>query len=236
MFAKSLLFLAASAVAQPHLVARDDGVTAAEKFGWKNLIQEDNFDGTSLSDKWSAYEGEGHDGNGIRDPDAISVADGILIIDGTPDGTTGGLAWDGSQLHGRWEARARYTAGTSAYHCVLLLWPTAEDWPVGGEVDYSEVSNGDRQELEFFLHYGEDNSQEQSKTTVDMTVWTNFAVEWNENEVIGWVNGEEFFRSEKPEAVPPRPMHATIQLDWFPEDGPEGPGKMEVDWIRQYSL
>ena len=123
-----------------------------------------------------------------------------------------------------------------AYHCVLLLWPDAEDWPVGGEVDYSEVSDGARQELEFFLHYGEDNSQEQAKTTVDMTTWRNYAVEWTAEHVVGFVDGQEFFRSENPEANPPRSMHATIQLDWFPDGNEEGPGKMEVDWIRQYRI
>ena len=200
------------------------------------MAQEDTFDDTELSDPWGAYDGPGHDSNGIRSPGAIKVADGILTIDGTPDGTTGSLTRANEQLYGRWEALARYTSGTPAYHCVLLLWPDAEDWPVGGEVYYSEVSDGARQELEFFLHYGENNSQEHAKTTIDMTTWRNYAVEWTPDHVVGCVDGQEFFRSENPEANPPRPMHATIQPDWLPDGNEEGPGKMEVDWIRQYRI
>ena len=236
MLAQLLSLFATSTLAHRQVTSRDDGVSAAGKFGWNKLVQEDHFEGTKLSDKWSVYDGPGHDGEGVRSPDAISLSNGILTITGTPDGTTGGMAWDGSQQYGRWEVRARYTPGTPAYHCVLLLWPTAEDWPVGGEVDFSEVSDGERQELEFFLHYGEDNSVEHAETVVDMTVWNNYAVEWTEDVVVGFVNGEEFFRSKKPEAVPPRLMHATIQLDWFPGDRPQGPGKMEVDWIHQYDI
>lgn len=236
MHTKSLLVFATTVLARPNIVAREDGPTAAAKFGWDNLVQEDDFNGTAVSDLWDLYDGPGHDGKGIRSPDAVSVADGILTIDGTPDGTTGGMTWGNGQLYGRWEARARYTAGTPAYHQVLLLWPDKEDWPVGGEVDYSEVTDGPRKKLNFFLHYGEDNSQEDDATEIDMTQWRSYAVEWTAEHVLGFVDGEEFFRSETPEANPPRPMHATIQLDWFPEDGEEGTGKMEVDWIRQYAI
>ncbi|WP_165777505.1 glycoside hydrolase family 16 protein [Amycolatopsis antarctica] len=213
----------------------DEGVTAAEKFGWTDALnREDNFD--TLDPAWGLYDGPGHAGNGVRSPEQVGVQDGILRIDGTEDGTTGGMAWDEGQLHGRWETRAKYTAGTSAYHQVLILWPDAEDFPVGGEIDYSEVSDSERQNLQFFLHYGENNDQVQSETAVDMTQWHNYAVEWTPEHIIGYVDGVEFFRSEDPKTLPPRAMHPTIQLDWFPEDGEAGPGSMEVDWIRQYTL
>lgn len=216
--------------------ARDEGSTAARKFGWKKLAKEDQFEGTQLKPTWHTYNGPGHAGNGKRTGKAISVKDGIMTIAGTPDGTTGGMDWGPGQLYGRWETRARYAAGTSAYHPVLLLWPDKEDWPVGGEVDYSEVSDGKRQKLDFFLHYGKENRQEHGMTQLDMTTWHNYAVEWTKDHVVGWVDGNEFFRSKTRDSVPPRAMHATIQLDWFPDGGPKGPGKMEVDWIRQYTL
>ena len=154
----------------------------------------------------------------------------------TPDGTAGGMAWKKGSLYGRWETRARYTAGTSAYHLVLLLWPDKEDWPVGGEIDYSEVGNGKRQILDFFLHDRKDNQQEHASTALDMIKWHNYAVEWTKGRVVGYIDGREFFRTRKQAAVPPRSMYATIQVDWLPEDGPREPGKMEVDWIRQYSI
>lgn len=214
----------------------DDGVTAAGKYGWQNLVREDNFDGTELGEGWSAYDGPGHAGNGVRSPEQVKLSNGILRIEGTEDGTTGGVAWNPGQLHGRWETRAKYTPGTSAYHQVLILWPDAEDFPVGGEIDYSEVADSERQNLNFFLHYGENNDQVHAEKQVDMTKWHNYAVEWTPEHIIGYVDGEEFFRSEDPKTLPPRAMHPTIQLDWFPEDGEPGTGLMEVDWIRQYGL
>lgn len=211
--------------------------TAAERHGWVgDLVHEDNFDGNKLDEKWAPYDGPGHDGNGVRSPEQISVNNGVVRIDGTEDGTTGGMAWQTGQLHGRWEARARYEPGTAAYHQVLILWPDAEDFPVGGEIDYSEVSDAERQNLQFFLHYGENNDHVSSEKQVDMTKWHNYAVEWTPEHIIGYVDGEEFFRSEDPQTLPPRSMHPTIQLDWFPDDGEPGKGGMEVDWIKQYTL
>lgn len=101
MWTSAILALASVALARPHAERQGDGTTAAEKFGWTDLAQEDTFDGTELSDLWGVYDGPGHDGNGIRSPDAIMVADGMLTIDGTPDGTTGGLTWANGQLYGR---------------------------------------------------------------------------------------------------------------------------------------
>lgn len=231
----STLFFATTALAIP-LLRRDEGTTAAATFGWNDPSHEDQFDGTTLSKDWGIYDGPGHAGNGRRSPSAISLSNSILTISGTADGTTGGIAWNIGQQYGRWETRARYTAGTAAYHQVLLLWPDKEDWPVGGEVDYSEVSDAERKHLQFFLHYGKDNQQVEGDADIDMTQWHNYAVEWTADHVVGYVDGKEFFRSEKKETLPPRAMHATIQLDWFPGKDPEGTGKMEVDWIRQYTI
>ena len=233
---KNLFFTFGAALMGVGLVSADEGTTAAAKYGWRDLAHEDNFDGDSLSKSWIVYDGPGHNGKGRRSPSAVSVDNGILTISGTPDGTTAGVEWTPGQQYGRWEARARYTAGTPAYHQVLLLWPDKEDWPIGGEIDYSEVGDGDRQHLEFFLHYGKANRQESGSAEVDMTTRHNYAVEWTPDHVSGYVDGREYFHTAKSEAIPPRSMHATIQLDWFPDNGPRGSGKMEVDWIRQYHL
>lgn len=238
----ALAVLAAAAAAVPLVIAAPTSVAeipaAAATQGWEraDLVFSDKFDGTELDPRWNEYDGVGHAGNGIRSPEQISVRDGALRIDGTVDGTTGGMAADTGQQYGRWEARARYGAGTSAYHQVLILWPDAEDFPVGGEVDFSEVSDPERQELAFFLHYGENNDQVTASTQVDMTQWHTYAVEWTPESIVGYVDGVEFFRSDDPSIFPPRPMHPTIQLDWFPDDGAAGEGWMEVDWYRQYTL
>lgn len=210
-----------------------DGPTAAATHGWGTPSRTDEFDG-GVGGDWGIYDGSGHDGNGRRSPDAVSVADGILTITGTPDGTTGGMAWNPGRMYGRWEARVRSPAGDPNYHSVLLLWPDAENWPVGGEVDFMEISDASRQNVEMFLHYGADNSQVQGDIDIDATQWHTWAVEWTPDHIAAFVDGEEWWRTEDTGILPPGPMHLTIQLDNFGSPGQET--QMYVDWVREYDL
>ena len=90
----------------------------------------------------------------------MTVNGGILTITGDANGTTGGMAWrQGRSKYGRWEARIKSPVADPSYHAVMLLWPDAENWPVGGEVDFMEISDATRQKADFFLHYGEQNHQ-----------------------------------------------------------------------------
>jgi hypothetical protein len=209
--------------------------SAAVRYGWTKLIARDDFSGTSLHSSWGAYDSVGNSGDGRRSPGQISVRDGILRITGTPDGTTGGMAWDYPRRYGRWEIRARFPAGCGCYHPVLILWPADDPWPAGGEIDYAEVFDGPRARLHFFLHYGEDNRQLAGSTAVDMTRWHNFAVEWTAGHISGYVDGDRFFHTTYRDAFPPGRMEQTIQLDWFP-DGSGGGATLEVDWATIYGL
>ncbi|MEU6701933.1 family 16 glycosylhydrolase [Pseudonocardia sp. NPDC046786] len=224
-----------SDLAAPGAYAGAD-TSAATAHGWGEPDHVDEFD-TELSG-WNLYDGPGHAGEGTRSPAAASVENGILTIDGDADGTTAGMAWTGnSQKYGRWEGRVRAPESDPTYNALLLLWPTAEDFPVGGEIDFMEMTDHTRQTTELFLHYGEDNSQVQGEVEIDGTQWNNWAVEWTPDSVVAYVNGEEWWRTEDTSILPPGPMHLCIQLDWFPDgDGGVAPSKMEVDWVRQYSL
>lgn len=212
-----------------------EGVTAAERHGWGTPTQEDDF--TADLSRWELYDGPGHAGEGRRSSTAVTVENGVLTITGDTEGTTGGMAWDTGQRYGRWEGRARAAAADPSYNALLLLWPDAEDFPVGGQVDFMEMIDPTRQETDFFLHFGEDDDQITSQVQIDGTEWHNWAVEWTPDAITGYVDGEEWFRSTDPSTFPPGPMHLCIQLDWFPE----GPGEvqestMEVEWVRQYTL
>ncbi|CAG9951946.1 unnamed protein product [Clonostachys rosea f. rosea IK726] len=156
--------MATTLFAGSYAVGREEGKTAESKYNWVNQTQGDHFDNVTLSKRWNAYDGLGHVGNAVRSPGAISIKNSILTITGTPDGVTGSMSWTNGQLYGCWETRARYKSGTPAYHCVIILWPDALDWPEGGEIDFSEVGNGARQTLHFFLHYGKDNKQHHNST------------------------------------------------------------------------
>ncbi|GEL20959.1 glycoside hydrolase family 16 protein [Pseudonocardia asaccharolytica] len=196
----------------------------------------DEFDGTSLSQAWEVYDGPGHAGNGRRTPDAVSVENGILTITGDSHGNTAGMAWNPGQKYGRWEGRVRAPASDPSYNALLLLWPDAEDFPVGGEIDFMEMMDHTRQETHVFLHYGASNSQVSGSVTIDATRWHNWAVEWTPTHVAAFVDGNEWWRTTDTSILPPGPMHLCIQLDWFPSGGSVQESTMHVDWVKQYSL
>ncbi|OLM08487.1 hypothetical protein Ae706Ps2_6688c [Pseudonocardia sp. Ae706_Ps2] len=212
------------------------GDTAGEVFGWGVPDVVDDFTGTGLGAGWNAYDGPGHAGNGTRSPDAATVTDGVLTIDGTGDGTTAGLAWTAhSQKYGRWEVRMRAPTGSPSYNALALLWPTQENFPVGGEIDFAEIMNPARDTIELFLHYGADNSQVHGELNIDAAAWHNYAVEWTPHGVTAFVDGREWWKTTDTSILPPGPMHLCLQLDWFPRGDGET-GRMQVDWVKQWGL
>ncbi|MCV7130043.1 glycoside hydrolase family 16 protein [Mycolicibacterium vanbaalenii PYR-1] len=210
-------------------------VTAAASLGWGTPNRLDNFDGPSSLPDWIVYDGPGHAGNGRRTPGAMSVTDGMLTITGDSQGNSGGMGWLPGQLHGRWEACVRSSIAPAAYHSLVLLWPDAEDWPAGGEVDFMEIVDPARQQVEFWLHWGPGGAKQSTKVTVDATRWHSYAVEWTSSHLIYYVDGEPEWLITDPNLLPPRPMHLCLQLDYF--GGDTGGGAQQwVDWVRQYDL
>lgn len=210
--------------------------SAAQALGWGVPTRVEEFDGAAPGPGWSLYDGPGHAGNGRRTPSAVTVRDGVLTMNGDAAGNTGGMAWLPGSMYGRWEARVRAPVSDPTYHAVLLLWPDAENWPVGGEVDFMEMFDPARQTTEFFLHYGADNSQVHGSVDVDATGWHDWAVEWGPGHIAAYVDGREWFRTTDTSTFPPGPMHMTIQLDWFPDGGAVTPSSMQVDWVRFYPI
>lgn len=187
---------------------------------------------TGLSPAWTVYD----DGN--RSPDAVSVEDGVLVVRGDAAGRSGGVAWAEGSRFGRWEMRARFPQGDARYHPTLLLWPTDVPWPAGGEIDFAETASGSGT-VSFFLHHGADNAQLYTDRPLDITQWHDYAVEWTEDRVTGYLDGQKWFESTNPATLPPGRMRAAVQLDWFPDDaastGPAAPTEMHVDYVRMYT-
>lgn len=209
--------------------------------GWVPLLRaSDNFDGTAVGDQWSLYT-DPKSQHGNRQPSQFSiVADSTALggralhVAATGDGKTGGMAHKVNQKYGRWAGRMRVPSGDPRWHPVLLLWSRAENWPVGGEVDFSE-GKCSVNEVEFFLHYGKDNRQTSGSIKVDITQWHWWECEVAPDGVRGWCDGGLFFEDKDPSHIPPGAMHGTIQLDWFPEGTKStGPGEMLVDAYRVY--
>jgi len=218
--------------------ARSD-TEAAVRYGWQ-LQDHDEFDGHALGSAWRPYSGETTGGVGRHDPANLHVGDGQLSI--VSHGlSSGGLEWTDGQLYGRWEVRAR-TERATGYGDVLILWPDAEDFPQGGEVDFMEIPRPERTEYNFNIHFGADNSQNGTKVAGDFTQWHNYAVEWTPDHVAGFVDGQEVFRTAERHQIPPRPMHLTMQQDigpydnWIPPRDATTPAEVrfDIDWVRIY--
>lgn len=215
---------------------------AAVRNGWQ-LVAGDEFDGAALDPaRWAPYTGETTGGNGRHRAENISLRDGRLVL--TSRGReSAGLHWKGGMQYGRWEIRAKTAPGTG-YGDVALLWPVAEDWPEGGELNFMEIPKGDRAETHTIVHYGEDNSQVGKSIRGDFTQWHNYAVEWLPDRVVFYIDGQEVFRTTDPEHIPPRPMHLAMQQDigpygkdWIPPLDETSPDTLDfqVDWVRIYA-
>jgi beta-glucanase (GH16 family) len=213
----------------------------AAVMGWPQIAA-DEFDGLGVDlTRWAAYSGATNDGAGQRLPERLSVAGGVLTVSGR--GTeSGGMAWQTNQTYGRWEVRARTDPG-AGYRPALLLWPQAEDWPQGGELDFMDTPNPTRAETNFVAHYGADDQRDIAAVTGDFTGWHNYALEWLPDHVAGYIDGQQVFRTDDPAKIPTRPMHLAIQQDvgpssdgWTPALDASTPPevKMQVDWVRIY--
>lgn len=209
--------------------------TAAETLGWGTPNRADEFDSPSSLAGWKLYNGPGHAGNGRRTAAAAAVANGVLTITGDAQGNSAGMAWNPGQMYGRWEVCIKSPPASPNYHSVVLLWPDAEDWPVGGEVDFMEIVDPARRDVDIYLHYGPDDRRDRGNIAIDATQWHSWAVEWTPDRIVAYVDGAQWWETTDTAHFPPRPMHLCIQLDNFGGDISQG-GQQIVDWARQYPV
>ena len=219
-----------------NLATTGDGAQAAANFGWGPVLVGDEFSNTGAPDptKWSVYNSAGHAGNGVRSPQAWSVANGVATVSGDAAGTTGGMsAKFAQQRYGRWETRMKTSARDPKYHPVLILSNSSA--PNCPEIDYAE-STSDTTLMKFFLHYacGGEDFQTTTATPVDSTQWHNYAVEWTPAAITGYIDGVKTFTDTNPAHQPAVAMKQTVQLDWFPDGSATKPSQMQVDWVRVY--
>lgn len=201
---------------------------------WGTPTRSTYFTGESALTGWWVYNGKTQHGN--RTPNQISFADGIMTITGDADGNDAGIAWGPGQTYGAWEVRVRVPAGAPNYDPVLLLWPDAENWPTGGEIDFMEIwGDGARQAVNSVLHYGATNQQAGATMAVDATQWHTYAVSWTPTRITTYVDGTPIFTTTDTSTFPPGPMHLAIQLDMLGPDISAG-AQMQVAWVKEYAL
>lgn len=240
--------------------------SAAERFDWGEPLPDpsDEFDYGSEDEpavpdqsKWNLAGGgegqcwPGHAGNGQRCDKNTRVYGGVLRMIGEANGDSGWLASKFGREYGRWEARVRSvntdTPNGREYHPLLIIWPDSDQWPEGGEYDYLENGSAGEDCAEAFIHYPhvpdvdvQQEFAEESDCGEPLSEWHNVAFEWTADHVVGFIDGEEWFRfsdgeNDVRECIQCMPSgHQTIQLDNF-YGADMTPAEYEMDWYREYA-
>lgn len=207
---------------------------------------EDNFDTFNTKD-WLRYDGGGHNNNGRRDPNSFSVKDGLLVVTasdkdykGTVMVHSGGMAHSRSYLPpARFEFKVRTEDDPSRCTSgVILTWPTDEMFPEHGENDIYETGTGyPRTSWTTFIHYSKNNQQKQFQHKADAREWHTMAMDWFDDLMIIYRDGEEVWRLTDTNVIPHWKHHLCIQLDAFKKSLEGNPDThMYVDWVRIYKL
>lgn len=207
-----------------------------------NLVFQEDFNGTEVDrSEWSMYDGPGHAGNGIRSPQAYTVKDGMLVVTAqmiNNNIVSGGMAHRRNYKYGKFEFRVRCEADPSgATSGVVLTWPQSERFPVDGENDIFEtLTNPTREPMHTFIHFGPENSQyHKAFKGINGTEWAVWAMEWFEDAIFIFIDGELLWTLTDTDAIPHNPHHLCIQLDAFKTKMGD-PVKMYVDWVKIYQV
>lgn len=225
------------------------GAAPAAGFRFNTLVFEDDFATLDLA-KWSLYDGQGHAGNGLRDPKcwAVGSADGAngnaLIGTAFWDAAVGKIRAPGMScrklgiLHGRFEVRMRTEVDPSGVTASnFLTWPDDGIWPAHGENNVWETTgrgNATRSPMMSYIHYGAANSQKSFEHPVSGADWHTVAMEWAENRIDIWRDGALVWSMTDKAAIPTWPHHACLQLDALANRDPGKPIRVYYDHVRIY--
>lgn len=217
-------------------------------FKFNNLVFEDNFEILDLN-KWSLYNGPGHAGNGLRDPNAWSIQSGVagatgkcLVCTASWDATIGKIRSGGmsmknqSHLYGRFAARVRFEPDPlHVTNALFMTWPSDGQWPIHGENNIWESNSGDRTPMMTFIHYDSDNKQKYfAHPGSDGTVWNEVQMEWTADYIKIWVNGVLSWTMTDQAAIPDWAHHVTLQQDAMRNADPGRSIHAYYDWVKVY--
>ncbi len=203
----------------------------------QNLVLFDDFTG-SLANWWTVYNTTGSSQPTARVPSLISVSGGALHV-ATAGSSGSGLCLCGpgsasSSAYGRWDVRARL--GANADHgFAILLWPNAENWPVGGEIDLAEPLNASRQNILFTVHYTANNLEDKLVFPGDYTGYHTFSVEWAPTYIKYWIDGALEATITDPAQIPSGAMHLALQAGADTSNPSATSAVMDVDWVKVFS-
>lgn len=219
-------------------------LTFADEFNQKEL----EFPKWSVSDPW------GHARNRESQawvPGAVTVQDGKARIaarreparyDGQQrEYTSGILTTYGSfaQMYGRFEIRCRVPSGKGFDSKFWLLPIPKGEIPA---IDVLEAIGSETSKAHFANHWGDEKTERSyagSWNTPDLSKdFHVFAVEWDQDKIVWFVDGKERFRSV--DGVPHQPMYLAASLavggteaKW-PDSTTPFPVFFDIDYVRVY--
>ena len=242
---------------------------AASAQDWQ-LVWSDEFDvdGAPDASKWT-FETGGHGwGNNELQHytgrlDNARVEDGVLVIEAKKEDyqgnayTSARLNSAASWTYGRYEVRAQLPAGRGTWPAIWMLYSTNGygngSWPDNGEIDIMEHVGYQPNVVHSTVHTKAFNhaigTQRGASTTVPTatTAFHEYAVEWEPNEIRGYVDDELYFTFENRDGYSweqwpfDRDFHLLLNVavggDWGGSQGVDDsvfPQAMRVDYVRVY--
>ena len=239
----------------------------------EGLVWSAEFDGDSgeplNEDEWSISDrgdGYGNEELQVYTPRADNVyqdGDGVLRLIAREesyedprglagDYTSGRIETNTRFQYGRVEARINAPIGNGLWSAFWLFGDSldGERWPDVGEIDIVELL-GNTQELHNSVIAGTESGEQWLRSTAVETgepwgeQWRVYAVEWEPDHIVFFVDDEETFRVERAELEPEeewpfdRPYSITLNLavgGWAgePTDATDFPLEMLVDYVRVY--
>jgi hypothetical protein len=206
---------------------------------YRHLVNSDDFGGSQPSNQWAVYDTRfaAPSERLARVPGLVQVSGGLLHVLSTGDAGSGlCLCLAGAKPtvpYGRWDVRLRMKPD-GGHGFAVLLWPNAEDWPQGGEIDLAELPRRDASQVEMTVHYGDQNEHDVFIFPGDFSRWHTFSVEWRPDGILYAIDGRLLAIVTERSHIPIRPMHLALQAGPSSPQAPPTTGALEVDWVRYY--
>lgn len=208
--------------------------------GFKEVYYND-FTASGIPAGWYVFTGVPSDDPGAHFGRAHTVVNGGLLELNTwrdpnfnNDWVTGGICQCGhAQIYGAYFVRSRITG--SGPNEVELLWPASNKWPP--EIDFNETG-GAMNLTSATVHFGANNSIEQSHLRIDLSKWHTFGVVWTKSTIVYTVDGRPWGHTSFAAESPQVPM--TLDLEQRTSchvhaQCPHFPVSLKVDWVVDYS-
>lgn len=203
------------------------------------LIRTYAFSGPSLSSDWVVYDTTRTTSKFARVPSLVTLSGGALHV-GT-DGAKGSglcLCHNGAKPtkpYGRWDIRAKVSKNAD-HGFAMLLWPNAENWPRGGEIDMAEFPGNARSRVQATVHYGANNREHVGFLSGSFTTWHTYSVTWTAKSITWSVDGRPFFTVKDPVAIPKGAMHLVLQagVNSGVRSATNTRAALDVDWVKVY--